>query len=426
MSDKATTVEVTPEELKDILGSGPSADSILLQEDQTKPNFFSSKGVDNLSFIGKKEPKKVEKVDKTDKTDDPDKVIAPPKDQLGTGTLQKDKEVTPEEVKTLLDGKEDKEDIVKGRPKVSKDAAIELTKKLIEEGTLIPFDDDKKLEDYTVSDIEELFKANLKDKEDQIKARTPVEFFDSLPLELQQAAKYVAEGGTDLKGLFRALSDIEQTRALSEEIPEDQEAIAREYLAVTNFGTAEDIAEEVNSWKDLGKLAEKAEKFKPRLEKMRAEQLQYKLTQAETLRKQREEAAAKYQNSVYETLKPAKLGTLTLDKKTQGMLYNGLTAAQYPSISGRATNQLGHLLEKYQFVEPNHALIAEALWLLSDPEGYRTEVKKQAKEETTEKIVRKLKTEETRKISSSSAEDKDEDTRSGQRKIARDINIFKR
>ena len=74
---------------------------------------------------------------------------------------------------------------------------------MIEEGTLFGFDDDKAIEDYSTKDFRELFEANFQDRESKIRENTPKEFFNSLPQELQVAAKYVADGGTDLKGLFR-------------------------------------------------------------------------------------------------------------------------------------------------------------------------------------------------------------------------------
>jgi hypothetical protein len=91
---------------------------------------------------------------------------------------------------------------------------------------------------------------------------------------------------------------------------------------------------------------------------------------------------------------------------------------------------LGHLLEKYQFVEPRHDLIAEALWLLSDPDGYRNKVKEQGTRQATEKVVRQLKTEESRKnISSNGVEDREEPRSSSKptRTISRSSNnMFKR
>jgi hypothetical protein len=113
---------------------------------------------------------------------------------------------------------------------------------------------------------------------------------------------------------------------------------------------------------------------------------------------------------------------LKLDKKTQASLYSGLVQPQYPSVSGRPTNLLGHLLEKYQYVEPNYSLIAEALWLLSDPESYRSELKKQGKNSAVEQTVRQLKTEQARKSSYTYSEEEDQKPR----KISRPQNIFKR
>jgi hypothetical protein len=112
-----------------------------------------------------------------------------------------------------------------------------------------------------------------------------------------------------------------------------------------------------------------------------------------------------------------------LDKRTQAQLYSGLVQPQYPSISGKPTNLLGHLLEKYQYVEPNYGLIAEALWLLSNPDDYRQSLMKQGKNQQVEKTVRQLKTEQSRKNISTYSE---EEETSRPRKIARPQNIFKR
>jgi hypothetical protein len=105
------------------------------------------------------------------------------------------------------------------------------------------------------------------------------------------------------------------------------------------------------------------------------------------------------------------------------MLYAGLVQPQYPSISGRPTNMLGHLLEKYQYVEPNHGLIAEALWLLADPESYKTKIKEQGQNAQNEKTVRMLKTEEARRTSNSAVVEKEEVK---QKTIKRNNNFFKR
>jgi hypothetical protein len=84
---------------------------------------------------------------------------------------------------------------------------------------------------------------------------------------------------------------------------------------------------------------------------------------------------------------------------------------------------LGHLLEKYQYVEPRHDLIAEALWLLSDPDGYKARIKDQGKQAQVEKTVRQLKTEEARRTVSSPVVESEEKV---QRRIPRNDSFFKR
>lgn len=317
----------------------------------------------------------------------------------------------------------------KGRPKVDKSGLSELAQKMIEEGTLIPFDDDKPLEEYTTKDFRELFEANFQERENKIREDTPRQFFEALPQELQAAAKYVADGGQDLKGLFRTLAQIEEIRELDPSDEYDQAEIARQYLYATRFGNAEEIEAEINDWADMGKLEQKAQQFKPKLDRMQEEVMARKLAEQETLKQQQQAQAKAYQDNVYNTLSVGELGGIKLDKKVQSMLYAGLVQPNYPSISGKQTNMLGHLLEKYQFVEPRHDLIAEALWLLSDPDGYKSKVKEIGSKKAVEDTVRKLKTEESRKMASSNVQDDVDSRRSSkgpQRTLPRQNNLFKR
>jgi hypothetical protein len=109
------------------------------------------------------------------------------------------------------------------------------------------------------------------------------------------------------------------------------------------------------------------------------------------------------------------------------MLYTGLVQPGYPSITGKPTNLLGHLLEKYQWVEPNHELIAEALWLLADPEGFKTKIKSQGTRAATEQTVRSLKTEQARRVGSAVVErESDTETNKSRKTLQRsNKNIFK-
>ena len=300
-------------------------------------------------------------------------------------------------------------------------------KKMIENDEIIPFDDDKDLEEYTAKDWKELIKANMDERANKVRRETPKQFFDSLPQELQVAAKYVADGGQDLKGLFATLSQVEETRSLDMSTEKGQEHIVREYLTATGYGNVEEVNEEIEIWKDLGKLEKQATKFKPKLDKMSEAVVAKKLEEQEMKRAQQQKASENYMANVYHTLKDGKLGDMKVNKKTQSMLYNGLVSPSYPSISGENTNLLGHLLEKYQFVEPNYNLVSEALWLLADPEGYKSQLKTQGTNAAVEQTVRKLKTAQASKNASSSKTGGEKSSsRGSKRTLPRNNNIFKR
>ena len=395
-TDKETTeISQVDVNLDELLGI-PGADNIMLPEEK-KPTVFSDPKVDT-SFI-----------------DNPD-------DEDG------EKPISKLEVDNILDEpllNEDAADAPKatGRPKIDKSGMAELMNKLIEKGQIVPFDDDKSLDEYSIKDFEELLEANFSERETKIRQDTPREFFEALPEELQAAAKYVADGGEDLRGLFRILAEVEEHRQLDPRDKGDQEYIVREYLRATNFGNDSEIEEEIEEWRDRGDLQAKALKFKPKLDKMQEHVVAQKLAQQEHMRKQQQTAANVYMQNVYDTLKNGDLGGVKLDKKTQGMLYAGLVQPNYPSISGKPTNMLGHLLEKYQYVEPRHDLIAEALWLLSDADGYKAKIRDQGKQAQVEKTVRQLKTEEARRTVSSPVVESEEKM---QRRIPRNDSFFKR
>lgn len=368
----------------DAWDKAPGADSII--QTDTKPNVFSKNNTD-LSFLEEEE-------DGSKKE---------------SGFLQElDAELN------LDDDGENIDTSSKGRPKTDKSGLVNFLKKRIESKEMFAFDDydesKQTLDDYLVNlsekDVDDLWTANVDNLKNEVASKTPQEFFNSLPDELQYAAKYVADGGQDLKGLFKVLAQVEENKSLSPK--DDAETIAYNYLKATRFGDEDEIKEQIEEWKDLGTLEKKTEKFKPKLDQMQEEVVQMKLVEQEQYRLQQEKAAEYYVNNVFEALKEGEISGLKLDRKTQMNLYNGLIQTNYQSISGRNTNKLGYLLEQYQFGKaPNHGLIAEALWLLENPEAYREEIRKQGDNRTTEKTVKTLKTEQSRKNQTGSFENQD-------------------
>ena len=425
-SNVAQNVEIN---LDEIFNAAPSGADMLQDDKSKQKNIFS--GLNEKADMSFADPDKDGATDVLAKSEEKEEKEETSEEEI---VAEEKKETSTESVEDIFGelGQEETEEVLeekekRGRKSIS--GISDVFSKLIKDDKIVPFDDDKDLEDYSAKDWEELIQANLEEKANQVRRETPKQFFQSLPQELQIAAKYVADGGKDLKGLFTTLGQVEETKTIDTKSVSGQERVIKEYLSATGYGTAEDIQEEIEIWKDLGKLETQANKFKPKLDKMQEKVVAQKLEEQELKKKQQENASQAYMKNVYETLKEGQLGDIKVDRKTQAMLYNGLVQPNYPSVSGRNTNLLGHLLEKYQFVEPNYSLISEALWLLQDPTGYKAKIMDKGAQKSVEKTVRKLKSEQSNVGGASlgvNQAEKEATKKSSKRKIQRPTNIFKR
>ena len=399
MADPQAVDSVTLENIDDFLPL-PGADSVVTtDEEETKTVFSKNDKPTDFSFI--------------DKDDENTKVT---------------KEEVDEALSELDDALGEDDDSSKvGRKKIDKSGMVETFSKLIEEGVLMGFEDDKSMDEYSIKDWRELIQANIDEKERALREQTPKEFFEALPEELQYAAQYVAKGGKDMKGLFRALSQVEEQRSLDPSNDEHQEMIVRQYLHATNFGSGDQalIEDQIEEWVNSGTIAKRANQFKPKLDDMQAEVLQSKLAQQEQFKLQQQQQKEMYMDNIYNTLKPGDLNGVKVDNKRQKFLWEELTTLKYESLQGKPTNLLGRLLEEYQFSNsPRYDLIAETLWLLSDPNDYKEQIRKQGRSEATQETVKKLKTEEARKLSSTVTEEKE--VQSSRPSLKKPRNIFAR
>jgi hypothetical protein len=305
----STTVEQVDVNIDEIFGM-PGADSVMLPAEEEKPKSMFHKETVDTSFF--------------------DNPTATPEERQQEQEKKVEVQETINELDNLIAQEEEAGN--KGRPKIDKSGLAELAYKMIEEGTLIGFDDDKPLDEYTTKDFRELFEANFQERENQIRRDTPREFFEALPEELQVAAKYVADGGQDLKGLFRTLAHVEEMRQLDPSDEYDQAEIARQYLYTTQFGTPEEIEQEIQDWKDLNRLEQKANQFKPKLDAMQEEIVARQLAEQEYKKNMQAEQAKAYQENVYNTLSAGTIGGLKLDRKVQGLLFSGLVQPNYPRL----------------------------------------------------------------------------------------------
>lgn len=400
-----TNVQEIDVNLDELLGTG--VDTVMLAEEEKpeKKNVFSPMTVDT-TFL-----------DNADVTATEEKTVEAVEAEDGTSaepTAEKKERLTKQDLEDTLaipsDDDNDEYDAPEKKNKGGRPTAlVTAAKSLIEKGLLKPFQDDKgndePIDDYTSDDFQELITANFEALEDKLMNQVPESFFSQLPAEMQQAYNYIANGGQDLKGMFSALAASNEIKDLDPGSESGQKQIIRAYLQATNYGSPEEIEDEIYSLEDRGDLLKKANQFKPKLDAMQQQVIEQKLAKQQEETKKRQAQSQKYIESVYSTLEKGKLNGIDLDNKTQNMLYAGLVQSNYPSVSGKQTNMLGHLLEKYQWVEPRHDLIAEALWLLADPDGYRNNIKSNVEQQTNEKVLRTLKTEQSTKNISTARED---------------------
>jgi hypothetical protein len=328
-------------------------------------------------------------------------------DDEGEEGKEKNKEVNLDDVIPSLSPDDDNEG-KDGSHKVYNNADI--FKKLIEKKLIIPFEDDKPLEEYTEKDFIELMETNIEERSKDIEAKVQEEFFSSLPRELQMATKYVVDGGTDLQGLFRALLQSNQIQQLDANEPSHQEHIARAYLHATNFGTSEIIEDQIREWYENGTLEKRAKQFKPVIDKMQEEVVNKQLQEQEKFKQQQIEKRKAFIDNIANVLKVGELNGIKIDKKRQEMLFNEMTTTKYQARNGFPTNLFGKLLDDYQWGDkPRYDLIAEALWLLAEPEEYKKAIRESGKKEAAEEAVRKLKmAQESGESNSSMPEDKSE------------------
>ena len=281
-SNVAQNVEVN---LDEIFNAAPSGADMLQDNKSKAKNIFS--GLTEKADMSFADPDKDGATDVLAKSEEKEEkeeeeIVVEDKKETSTESVEDIfGELGQEETEEV---KEEKE--TRGRKSIS--GISDVFSKLIKDDKIVPFDDDKDLEDYSAKDWEELIQANLEEKANQVRRETPKQFFQSLPQELQIAAKYVADGGKDLKGLFTTLGQVEETKTIDTKSVNGQERVIKEYLSATGYGTAEDIQEEIEIWKDLGKLETQANKFKPKLDKMQEKVVAQKLEEQELKKKQQE------------------------------------------------------------------------------------------------------------------------------------------
>jgi hypothetical protein len=288
-----------------------------------------------------------------------------------------------------------------------KGALIEAVGKMVAKGTLTLFDDQPDIETYTIENVEELIESNITAKVNETAQNAPLEVFKRLDPKLQDVVAYALNGGKDVISVLKTVTRSQEVAELSLENETDQERIVREHFRSIEYGDDETIEDEIASIIDRGELEKKATTFKPKLDAKQATILKKKMDEQELKVAQAAKASERYAETIFKVLDNPTLNGIPLSEKEQTMLYYGLSDnTQYQDRNGDATNALGHLIERYQFGDnADPSVLAEALWLMADPQGYRNKVLSLGKQRQDTRTVRNLKTAEGEKTTSSNKGD---------------------
>jgi len=317
------------------------------------------------------------------------------------GEVKKEKEVlTPDkkaEADTDADADKDKDKDNNIIDYITKDYPDEVDtfsviNELIESGELLGFED-QKIE--STEDLRQLLLANIENARSQPVEEFKNEFFESLPEEIKIIHEYAKKGASseDIRSLFKSFSKMEETYKIDSSTPDGQKKIIRDYLLQADFGTNEEISQEIEDWEDLDKLEEKALKFKPKLEKIEEKNVADKLKEQQ----ERDKRQREFQQTFIENIKSATnrstLVNLKLAKSERVSLENDLLQNNYvSSLSGRPLNALGKALEDISFVTPNPEFLAEITYFATKPEEFIKNLTEQIKQKEIGNTIKKLKT----------------------------------
>lgn len=365
----------------------PSAEPI----DTSKKDFDPIKNMvkdDDLEIDFNKEEEEDEEVDKEDKGYKP----------LNSSTSSSEEEE--EEKEEEEESEEEKEKKEKERKEKEEEEdgrevdAITAVTEMIESGELLGFAEDTPIK--TIEDLKDLLKLNLENARKEPEEEKMNEYFQGLPEEIRIIKDYAEKGASQeqIRAMFRSLGEVQEIKDLNIEEESDQKEIIRQYLTIQNFGTAEDINEEIDSWEDLDKLQDKANKFLPKLEKIKEKQIQEQLSKQETFKKKQIEIQNTFVSGIKEALSKPEIVNLKLPKSDRDHLYNELTQYNHTSaINGRPLNGLGKVLEEITFVKPDPKFLSELTYFATNPEGFINKLTEKIKERENGKTVRKLRTE---------------------------------
>lgn len=297
-------------------------------------------------------------------------------------------EETPSEVNTNTTVPEEKK--TPGRKTTD---LVSVVNELIESGELKPFEEGGP---KTIEEAKELIKLNFAETKKSTIEDIWKEKIESYSPQIQAILAYAEQGGSDITPLISAISEVERNNNLDLQTEEGQEGVITEFLKVSGW-SPEDIKEEIETAKDLGKLKTKAEKFLPKLNQMNEQRIQAIMEEQGQRERQAEEARTRYLSTIKNTLDKDKLGDVRLNRQDKALIWDGLTDVRHKSWSGQPTNLFFKRLEEMQAgdkADYDHFL--EIVYHTLNRSSFKDKLREEIKTDETATTVRKLKSEQRR------------------------------
>lgn len=262
---------------------------------------------------------------------------------------------------------------------------------LVESGVLFPFEDGAP---KTIEEAKELIKLNLTESKNTTDEDVWKKKIETYSPQIQAILHYAEQGGGDVTPLLSAISEVEKNTNLDLETEVGQENVITEFLKVSGW-SEEDIKEEIETAKDLGKLKTKAEKFLPKLTQMNQERIQLLMDEQSERERQAQDARNRYLTTIKTTLDKDKLGDVKLTRQEKALIWDGLTDIRHKSWSGQPTNMFFKKLEEMQAgdkVDYDHFL--EIVYHTLNRGAFKDKLREEIKTAEAVDTVRKLKTQE--------------------------------
>lgn len=383
-------------------------------------SLFTDGGQPNQGFIGipdlfsseeESKDKEVDKPEENRKVEDSDKSKSEVKAEKKTKTeetkeVKKETEVaqdtddseSPGFIDMLSDLSEVNKDIQEGKYE-NIDELRAIADSLVKDGVIVPYEDNQDVKTYSSDEIKSLIKDNLEYIRKQVAAEAIEKFFDDLPYEVQDIILYYMGGGKDVKGMLREIFESKNVEEIDVSDDSGAEYIVRKYLKDVENMKDDEVEEELKAYKESNILKNRAAKYKDRLISIRNEEIEKKKKEQESVAEKKRKMYEEFVKNVNDQISKYQPFVADIPSDVIDSIRRGLINNDFDSVTGVKTNILGNLIEKHLITSPNIRLVAEAVYLLMDPENYKKNVYDRIRSQVLSEERSKLKESVSKSIS---------------------------